>query len=54
MDTEHDGWKRSRDGMMADYTDMEVGYDIEPYDPDKDPVNKGLTSEQPRGRHAGN
>lgn len=53
MDTEHDGWKRSRDGYMADY-DIPVGAEIEPYNPEKDPVNKGLTSETPGGRHASN
>lgn len=52
MDTEHDGWKISRDGRMADYTDMPVGFEVEPYDPKKDPVNKGLTSENSGGRHA--
>lgn len=37
-----EGWDRERDGRMADYEHVEVGFDVEPYNPDKDPVNKGI------------
>ena len=36
------GWDVERDGRMADYDDIEVEDEIEDYNPDKDPVNKGL------------
>lgn len=35
------GWDIERDGRMADYTGQPVGFDIEPYNPDKDPVLTG-------------
>ena len=37
-----EGWDRDRDGWMADHEDIPVGFDVEPYDPDKDPVTKGI------------
>ena len=37
-----EGWDRQRDGWMADHDDVEIGADVEPYDPDKDPVTRGI------------
>ncbi|WP_166741781.1 hypothetical protein [Cumulibacter soli] len=47
MDTRQ-GWDVERDSRMADYANTPIDVAIEPYDPDKDPVAKGLTD--PDGR----
>lgn len=44
------GWDRDRDGLMADYEDIEPGVDIEPYNPAKDPVLKERRKEAVRER----
>lgn len=42
------GWDVERDGRMADYANMPLEVEAEDYDPEKDPVAKGLTD--PEGR----
>lgn len=39
------GWDRDRDGLMAGYGHIDVGHAIEPYDPAKDPVLKGVVAD---------
>ena len=51
---DHDGWDIERDGRMADYPNLPIKAEVEQYNPDKDPVNKGLVPDPYGGENVSN